>query len=512
MSFASILRLIVGRSDVRRARDGEALRAAALHAEVHADLARFEAALGGDLGSRIALGRAVNAKGVPFWVSFAEQDFFSTHHWVTGASGSGKTFLVIAILLSLLQPGRHHPIIMLDFKGELTALLLNTILPALVNQPGGQRLLQDLRIVRPFGEHLPMLNLTLPEPGVPREIQAMTIANAIEEALGADLGHRMNRALLRLVTLAIELGEPLTAVRTWLEDPALFARAASRSTDPSLRTYAATLRARENRASLDALLARLDAFLFLPATRQVLSARGCLSFPDALEGGITIVGLGDPPAGAEGQTRFWGGALLGKLMRAILSRPIRPDSPSTLVAFEEFQEGAAPQQTKQFARLIALARFKLVATLYINQQPSQLDPALVKLLRTNCGIEAAFRANVEDARAYAHAVSLPEGSKKTGEARQAFVEQLTRLERRQFLLWVKEKARAQLVRSPRLELEQLQTQADSVLPEVRERIARGTVSMDPGEVAVGAPLPVVPPPAPEFLRPTPQDDGGINLG
>ena len=97
-----------------------------------------------------------------------EPDFFATHHWVTGASGSGKPSWLSRIPVVLLQPGRRHPIVILDFKGELTALLLNIIIPALVNEPGGQRLLQDLRIVRPFGEHLPMLNLTLPEPGVPR--------------------------------------------------------------------------------------------------------------------------------------------------------------------------------------------------------------------------------------------------------------------------------------------------------------------------------------------------------
>ena len=509
MSLASMLRSLVGHSDVRRARDGEGLRAAALHADVYAELARFEAALGGLPGDGIVLGRATNVQGTPFWVRMLERDFFATHHWITGASGSGKSFLVIALLICILSRQRPNPLIILDFKSELTTLLMDTVLPALVARPSGERLLANLRIVRPFGEHLPMLNLTLPEPGVPREIQAMSIANAIAEALGTDFGHRMNRALLRLVTLAIELEEPLTVVRAWLEDPSVFARAATRSTDLSLRTYAATLRARENRASIDALLARLDAFLFMPATRRVLSASGCLSFADALESGVTIVGLGDPPAGVESQTRFWGGALLGKLMRSILSRPVGPDSPYALVVFEEFQEGVASRQTA-WERLLAMARHKKISCVYVNQQPGQLDPGLVKLLRTNCGVEAAFRANVDDARAYAHAVALPAGSRKTGEARQALVEQLTRLERRQYLLWVKEKARAQLVRSPRLELERLQARADALPAAVREQIARGTVSMEANDGTQHAPPAAAAPPVHEFLQPRHDDD--FNLG
>jgi len=511
MHAASFLRLLLGWTDIARARRGEGRRADALQADVHAELLRFEATLGGSPHEGIVLGRAVNRRGQNFWVRMLESDFFATHHWITGSTGSGKTYSAVSTLLSVLSRHPPKPVIVFDFKGELTTLLLTTILPALVAQPGGEHLLQHLRVVRPFARFAPMLNLTLPEPGVPREIQAMTIATAIEEALGADLGHRMNRAVLRLITLAIELLEPLTVVRTWLEDPTSFAQAATQSTDPSLRMYAATLRARENRASIDALLARLDAFLFLPATRRVLSAPGCVSFADALERGITIVDVGDPPAGAEGQTRFWGGALVGKLMRAVLSRPVGPDSQHAYVPFEEFQEAVGPHQMAQFARLLALARYKRVSCLFINQQPGQLDPALVKILRTNCGVEAAFRANVEDARAYAHAVALPGRVKHAAEARQALVERLTRLERRQCLLWVKEKARAQLVRSPRLDLERLRELAAQVPADVRNAIERGTVSMDPDAPAATDPRVMPEAPTADILAPR-RPIGGIHLG
>jgi hypothetical protein len=148
----------------------------------------------------------------------------------------------------------------------------------------------------------------------------------------------------------------------------------------------------------------------------------------------------------------------------------------------------------------------------VNQQPGQLDPALVKILRTNCGVEAAFRANVEDARAYAHAVALPGRIKHAAEARQALVERLTRLERRQYLFWAKEKARAQLVRSPRIDVERLRELAAQVPADIRQMIERGTVSMEPEEPGVAATPQLGVTPEPDFLAARPRTDCGINLG
>jgi hypothetical protein len=168
-------------------------------------------------------------------------------------------------------------------------------------------------------------------------------------------------------------------------------------------------------------------------------------------------------------------------MRAILSRVIRPDSPWSFVLFEEFQEALGPttQVQQQFSRLLALARYKRCSLWFINQmQAGQIDPSLVRLLRTNTGFECAFRANAEDARAYLHAVSVPKGTKRPAEARQALVEQLTRLERRQFLFWAKGHVRAQVLRSPRIDMDALRAAARTVSPDLRERIERGIVARE----------------------------------
>lgn len=462
--------------DTRLARAWHARRIEAQQADATEEAWRFVHAFETQPGpGRLVLARARKPDGLPYWAGLPIEDFVKERTWILGSSGSGKSFLALAIILLVLLYGRFA-LILFDFKNELAQLVQEVLLPALSQRRGGDRLLRHLRIVNPFSEFVPLLRLTHPEPGVAREVQAYTVASAMEDALGDDLGQRMHRVLLRFATLAIEFDLPLTVIRRWLEDPESYIRVALRSADPDVRRSATTFLARENRASLDALLSRADAFLFLPATQRALATPGCVSFPDALEQGVTILPLGDPPAGAEQLTRFWGGILVGKFMRAVLSRPIRPDTRPALTAFDEFQE-CGRHQSEQFGRLLALARSKRCGLCFINQQVAQLDSTLVRLLRTNVSIEAAFRCNIEDAKAYAHAVPVSQNTKRPGEARQALVEQLTRLERRQYLLWIKGQYHAQLVCSPRLALERLRALSERSPQAVRDFIRQGTVAL-----------------------------------
>jgi hypothetical protein len=325
-----------------------------------------------------------------------------------------------------------------------------------------------------------MLRITRPEAGVSREIQAHAIASSLEDALGEDLGGRMIRTFLKLTSLAIELDRPLTDVLRWLEEPRALVLDARRSQNAGIRRYAAAF-AQENRTSIDALLARLDTFLFLRETQLCLGAPECLSFHDCLDRGVTILDLGDPPAGAERAARFWAGVLVGRLTRAILSREVRDRSPQAWVVFEEFQEALGRSQTEQFGRLLALARYKRVGLCFVNQQVGQVaarEPALVKLLRTNTGLEAAFRCNFEDAKGLAHALPVRKDARSPAEARQRLTEEMTRLPDRTFYLWLKKKPfRAQMVRSPRLDLAGLRKAAEETSGEIRERIHRGIMAM-----------------------------------
>ena len=477
----------IARDEAARARRWHAQAATRLSEAEREERRAFEAVMRKPArrGSAV-LGRARDLHGSPFWVGMPIEQLISMHGWTTGGTGTGKTFEALGLQLPILLRG-HHPTVYFDMKGEFSELLLEVVLPALASTGECDDLLEQVRVVRPFDrDFIPQLRITRPEVGIAREVQAVLLTNQLQEALGDDLGGRMLRVYLKLVTLAIELDEPLVTLRRWLERPEAFVRAASRSEDPELREYARLQYARENRMSVEALAARIDTFLHLTETRLALSAPDCVSFADCLRRGVTVVDLGNPPAGAERIARFWSGILIGQLARAILSREVVDDTPQAHVVFEEFQEALGRSQVDQFVRLLSLARYKRVGLLFINQQPAQIaaaSPILLKALRTNANWFAVFRSNLEDARAMAHALPVPAGGNGKAAGREELVEELTRLPDREFRLWIRRAPfRAQRVRSARLDLDELRRRAATVPEEIREHIRRGTVVVPRAEL------------------------------
>jgi hypothetical protein len=331
--FVNLRQLIRGR-ERKRARVEQRLSADQAYRLAHADQDRSAQVMGCDPNEdMLVLGRGRKLDGSAFWCGQPIEDFLVDHSWITGATGSGKSFFALGCLPQVLRAGRH-PIVIVDMKSELSDLLIEVVMPSLVGTASGNRLIQHLRIIRPFGKDLPMLRVTDREAGVPLAIQAFNLASALEEALSDELGSRMSRMFLRHSSLAIELGLPLTVIQRWLESRERFGKDAGRSKDVSLREYALSGLARESRPAVDALLARLDSFLFVDEVKLALSAPSCISFAEALESGVTIVDLGSPPAGAERAQRFWAGILTGRITRAILSRPVEPKTPRTWVIFE----------------------------------------------------------------------------------------------------------------------------------------------------------------------------------
>lgn len=429
---------------------------------------------------KVLIGRAQSDEGRFQWCGMSLPSLCSMHIGISGATGTGKSFMVASQLYQLVKLG--VPVILTDMKSELADLLLNVVVPAVVAR-GREDLIDRIRVIRPFeAGRVPLLRLTEPEPRVSRQIQSMNIAQGLSESVGEGLGVRMLRAMLPMAGLCVERNLPLPVLTDWLRQPELFARTAASSSDPIVRAYALHELPRENRSSLDALRARLDLLFHLPEVREALSAPRCVDFGECLDSGVTVLDFGSPPGGAEDAMNFIAGPVAGRLGRAILSREVSDDTLPAVVVFEEFQQLLGSYQVEMFKRLLALCRFKKVCLWFSNQQPAQIaeaDRTLLRILRTNLGAECIFRSSVEDARTLSEGLSTRSADETLTQARSRMVEEISTLPKRAFYFWLRDSAFGpQRLQSPRVNVGALKASAASLAPEQRERIRLGTVSIE----------------------------------
>jgi len=478
--FAAQVRRLLKGSESETARRWHAAAERARDADAYSRREQFLRELRcHDGDGRIRLGRARTPDEGFQWCGLPIETLCAMHLGMSGATGTGKSYLIAGLLYQLLR--QCVPLIVADMKSELAGLLLDVVVPAVIAS-GREDLIERVRVVRPFETgRVPLLRLTEAEPRVGREIQSINIAQSLSEAVGHDLGPRMLRALLPAAGLAVERNLPLPILTEWLRSPETFARVAATSTDPIIRAYALHELPRENRSSLDALRARLDLLFHLPEVREALSAPRCLSCDECLSSGITILDFGSPPGGAEAAMKFIAGPVAGRFGRAILSRDMHDDTPPAVVVFEEFQQLLGSHQVEMFKRLLALARWRRTALWFSNQQPAQIaeaDRTLLRILRTNLGAECIFRSSVEDARAMSEGLSTRSGEETLAQARSRMIEEIATLPRRAFFLWLRDCAFGpQRLQSPRLDLAQLREAAARLSPQQRERIRTGSASI-----------------------------------
>ena len=435
----------------------------------------------------VVLGSIAKSDGEPAWTGLSSRELVSMHGVCSGATGAGKTMWLLNCLMQVARD--NLSMIVIDPKAETVVRFTEEFLPAMVSRgalPEG--IVDRLRVIRPFAKSVVTpLNITFPESGVEVAVQAMSVLQAIEQGLGERFGGRMQRMALNAVKLAIETHQPLTSVRNWLANPAAFARQSQRSGDSELREYARTSLEREHDASVQATLARLDSFVFLPQTRAALEAPTCVSFSEALESGLTLINLGDAPAGLEGLIRFWGAVLFGKVQRAILSRDVTPETTPCWLVIDEAPVIMGPEQAAGFERLLSLARYRKVGLLLVTQfggQLSAVDRVLTESLATNVRYEVRFRTGYDEARRVSGAL-LPGNSRFS---RDEIARALTTLPDRHFLFRLRQGGfSAQLLRSPRLDIDDLRSAAAGLSPALRQRIVNGSVAIPAREFASVAP-------------------------
>lgn len=425
-------------------------------------------------------------------VRLATRIAHGTSGWTTGSTGSGKTRGLLGLALQDLATPRTT-CIAADFKGDFSEGLTESVIPWMATQlppARGADLLMGLRVLAPWrGNGLPSLNLTSPAGGSLRR-RAVAIAELFNVTVGAgELGHRQQAVFMPTLRLLLATGTPLPLLPDVLTSERLRAGLLELAHDPELTSYFRDRFPADHRENTTySILARFDRFLADECTRLALFGEAPFDPAEWLETGTTVIDLG---SGLESHRRFWSAAILHGLVTSILARRVSRGSPKVVVRIDEVHVGIAGQdQARELENALSLMRSRRASLWIAHQHAGQLaeHPQLLQSLRTNTGVQIAYRCPRETASAMATVLPdrLPPGMLRPdateAQVRQAWELALAALPERTFLL------RCPLlgpigipVRTPTIDLDRMRRESS---PEARSLASEGASSHTRTELAL----------------------------
>ncbi len=404
--FTRFLLGVPREEEVRRARGQIARDRESLLGDLAADQQAFATEMRRrERAPHVVLGESLDK--VPYRIPLAllagGRDSDAAHGFASGSTGSGKTMMQGALVDSLLEhlvAGAPIAVVVVALQGNFADLVLRALGARLQRAPAERRraVLSQMLTAQFFrGATLPEWNILAATPHAPPMVQAGSIAEVLETALGG-LGGRQETALTMLLALAIEHAMPINVLRLCLHEPEVLQSLARRSNEPLVTSYILNRFVRESAATIDGLGSRIDRLLSLDAgIRGALSGPGTIDFARCFDpGSFSAFDLSGTRLGGEGARLAIAALLVQSLASAALSsaRQVRGH---TLVFFDEAQLAFTPATARTLATLLTTVRQFGVGLHFINQSLVQIPRDFVHLLATNIRWRFLGRSGREDA-------------------------------------------------------------------------------------------------------------------
>jgi hypothetical protein len=312
-------------------------------------------------------------------------DFRTTHMYVIGGSGVGKSSLLKNLILQDLQNGMGLAVI--DPHGDL----ITDSLPFL-RQRAGQTVLLDLEDT----EHLLAYNPLERREGVLVAEQVAKLLLAFKRVWADSWGARMEDILRHTLALLVEHGYTLTEFERVLVDAdfrdMLLERTATEQTREFFYGRYNTWNPKERQLFIESSLNKVSAFLADPRIGMRLGQpKSAFSLREIMDsGGVLLVNLAK--GRLAGSADLFGALLMADIETSFLTRSKDNRRPFALYT-DEFQNIA----TDSFATVLTEARkFGLCLTM-AHQSLEQLDDKLVSLILGNAQTQVYFRVGRTDA-------------------------------------------------------------------------------------------------------------------
>lgn len=333
----------------------------------------------------------------------------TTHAYVVGQTGTGKTTLLKQMIIHDIQAGAG--VFVIDPHGDLIDELLCHIPPERH---------QDVAYIDPADMDNPIgINLLAPRGDMERHFIVRELVSIFDRLLSDRYGHKADdyagptyhqHLQMNLLLAMSRLAEPGTLLefyqifqsrdywRRWVplewHEPML-----QRWVDSTLEAMDYTRRPSEMTATWgEYLSSKFVDFVFDPRLRLIFGQkRPRLDFAAHMnKGGIILARLAKGIL-SEANTRFLGMVLMAQMQVAAMRRVAIPPAERRpfFCYVDEFQALA----TREFAVLLSEARKFGVGLILANQYANQIDdPAILRSLLGNVGALVAFRLGSEDAQ------------------------------------------------------------------------------------------------------------------
>jgi hypothetical protein len=319
----------------------------------------------------------------------------SRHLYVIGGSGTGKSTLLLQLILQDIEAGRG--VALLDPHGDLADAVLARIPPHRVD---------DVVLVDPSdAEYSVGINILMAHSETERTLLASDLV-ALFRRQSTSWGDQMNAVFANAVLAFLESnqGGTLPDLRRFLVEKDYRAAFLRTVADPEVVYYWEKQYPLLRGNAQAPILTRLDAFLRPKLVRHIVDSRGgSLDFRQLMdEQKILIVKL---PQGAIGEENAYllGSLIISKLQQLALSRHDVEASarPPFYLYVDEFHNFATPSMA---TLLSGVRKYGLALTL-AHQNLGQLSTELVESVFANAGTRICFRVGERDGRKLADGFS-----------------------------------------------------------------------------------------------------------
>lgn len=330
---------------------------------------------------------AAGNEGEPVYLADADRQ---RHEYLIGATGSGKTNLLLGLIDSDVARGRT--VVVIDLRGDL----VDRVISRLSALPADSKIADRLCVID-FRDESSVVGFNPLQGHGEIHSRAYHVLGVIQRQADG-WGVQLDETLRNVLVALAEAGLSLLEIEPLLTQSTFRAAVLSQTTDPFVRSFFGRfdgLSPDRQTAWVLPVLNKITPLLAIPRIRRTLGSSWTLDVAKLLDspGKIVLVALAVDRL--HSAANLLGGLLVSAIQNAAMGRVDLPESSRNRVQLylDEFETMASGA----FESIVAEGRrFRLTLTLS-HQNLSQLDAGLRQVIRNNVHTQLLFQTGALDA-------------------------------------------------------------------------------------------------------------------